>query len=96
MNLSVEVRGYDIIVSQLGTSHCVTYRRDPSSQMLGAICTMRCDPDSETLRFLRQSEDTGLALRQTFTPNVSFRRAPSFTSIEAQCTPRLNGGNLMA
>jgi hypothetical protein len=29
MNLSVEVRGYDIIVSQLGTSHCVTYRRDP-------------------------------------------------------------------
>jgi len=33
----------------------VTYRRDPSSPMLEALCEMRSDPDAETLQFLSEA-----------------------------------------
>jgi hypothetical protein len=55
MDLSVEVRSHDIIVSQPGTGLCMTYRRDPNSPMLEALCSMRSDPDAETLRFLTEA-----------------------------------------
>ena len=54
-DLSVEVRYHDIIVSQPGTGLCVTYRRDPNSPMLEALCSMRSDPDAETLRFFNEA-----------------------------------------
>ena len=54
-DLSVEVRYHDIIVSQSGTGLCVTYRRDPNSPMLEALCSMRSDPDAETLRFFNEA-----------------------------------------
>jgi len=54
-DLSVEVRHHDIIVSQPGTGLCMTYRRDPNSLMLEALCSMRSDPDAETLRFLTEA-----------------------------------------
>ena len=54
-DLSVEVRYHDIVVSQSGTGLCVTYRRDPNSPMLEALCSMRSDPDAETLRFFNEA-----------------------------------------
>lgn len=54
-DLSVEVRHRDIIVSQPGTGHCVTYRRDPHSPMLEAFSQMRNDPDSDMLQFLAEA-----------------------------------------
>jgi hypothetical protein len=54
-DLSVEVRYHDIIVSQPGTGLSVTYRRDPNSPMLEALCSMRCDPDAETLQFFTKA-----------------------------------------
>ena len=71
-DLSVEVRYHDIIVSQSGTGLCVTYRRDPNSPMLEALCSMRSDPDAETLRFFNEAwkaaygEVTRLALTRHF------------------------------
>ena len=53
--LSIEVRHHNIIVSQPETGHCVTYRRDPSSPMLEALCEIRGDPDAETLQFLTEA-----------------------------------------
>jgi hypothetical protein len=50
-DLSVEVRHHEIVVSQPETGRCVTYRRDSNSPMLEAVCSMRCDPDAETLKF---------------------------------------------
>jgi hypothetical protein len=55
MDLFVEVRGHEIIVSESGTGHCVTYRRHPDSPILEALCSMRCDPDAETLRFFTEA-----------------------------------------
>ena len=54
-DLSVEVRHNDIIVTQPGTGRCVTYRREANSQMLEAICSMRSDPNAETLQFLTEA-----------------------------------------
>jgi hypothetical protein len=54
-DLSVEVRHRDVIVTQPGTGRCVTYRRNPNSPMLEAMCSMRSDPDAETLRFLAEA-----------------------------------------
>lgn len=54
-DLSVEVRHNDIIVTQPGTGRCVTYRREPNSQMLEAICSVRSDPNAETLQFLTEA-----------------------------------------
>ena len=53
--LSIDVRHHDIIVSQPETGHCVTYRRDPNSPMLEALCEIRGDPDAETLQFLTEA-----------------------------------------
>jgi len=72
-DLSVEVRYHDIIVSQPGTGLCVTYRRDPNSPMLEALCSMRSDPDAEALRFFTDAwkaayakANTRLALTRPF------------------------------
>ena len=54
-DLSVEVRHHDIVVTQPGTGRCVTYRRDPSSPTLDALCDLRTDPDLETLQFLTEA-----------------------------------------
>ncbi len=54
-DLSIEVRQHDVVVSQPETGRCVTYRRDPSSPMLEALCEMRSDPDAETLQFLSEA-----------------------------------------
>ena len=54
-DLSVEVRHHDIVVTQPGTGRCVTYRRERNSPMLEAVCSMRNDPDAETLRFLAEA-----------------------------------------
>jgi hypothetical protein len=54
-NLSIEVRHHDIVVSQPETGRSVTYRRDPGSPMLEAVCEMRADPDTDTLQFLSEA-----------------------------------------
>ena len=52
VDLSVEVRGSDINVTKPGTGLSVTYRREPNAPTLVATCSMRCDPDAQTLEFL--------------------------------------------
>ena len=52
VDLSVEVRGSDMIVTKPGTGLSVTYRRDRNAPTLVATCSMRCDPDARTLEFL--------------------------------------------
>jgi hypothetical protein len=54
-DLLVEVRDYDIIVTEPGSGRCVTYRREPNSPMLEALCSMRSDPDAEMLQFLSEA-----------------------------------------
>ena len=54
-DLFVEVRHHDIIISQPETGRCVTFRRDPHSPMLEAVCSTRSDSDAETLRFLTEA-----------------------------------------
>ena len=68
-DLSVEVRYHGVVINQPGTGRCVTYRQEPNSPLLEAVCSMRSDPDPETLHFfltgregsLRQGEGTRLA-----------------------------------
>jgi len=55
MDLLVEVRRHDIIVSDPATGHCVTYRLNPDSPMLEGLCSMRCNPDAETLQFFTRA-----------------------------------------
>ena len=45
----------DILVTQAGTGHCVTFRREPNSPMREAMCSMRNDPDAETLQFFAEA-----------------------------------------
>ena len=52
VDLSVEVRGSDINVTKPGTGLSVTYRRERNASTLVALCSMRCDPDAQTLEFL--------------------------------------------
>lgn len=60
-DLSVEVRHLDIVVTQPGTGHWVTYRRELNSPLLQAVCSMRSDPDLETLRFLAEASKAAYA-----------------------------------
>jgi hypothetical protein len=54
-DLSVEVRSQDIVVTKPGTGLSVTYRREPNEPMLVALCSMRSDPDADTLAFLAEA-----------------------------------------
>jgi hypothetical protein len=54
-DLSVEVRCQDIVVAKPGTGLSVTYRRERNEPMLVALCSMRCDPDADTLAFLAEA-----------------------------------------
>ena len=55
IDLSVEVRGSDIHVTKPGTGLCMTYRRELNAPELIATCSMRCDPDAQTLQFLAEA-----------------------------------------
>jgi hypothetical protein len=54
-DLSVEVRGQNIIVAKPGTGLCMTYRRVPNEPVLEALCSMRGDPDATALKFLTEA-----------------------------------------
>ena len=60
-DLFVEVHHHDIIIRQRESGRCVTFRRDPCSPMLEAVCSMRSDPDAETLRFLTEAWNAAYA-----------------------------------
>jgi hypothetical protein len=54
-DLSIEVRHHEIIVSEPKTGRSVTYRWNSSSRMLEALCEMRSDPDTDTLKFVTEA-----------------------------------------
>jgi hypothetical protein len=55
IDLSVEVRCQDIVVTKPGTGLSVTYRRERNEPTLVALCSMRSDPDADTLAFLAEA-----------------------------------------
>lgn len=51
-DLSIEVRGRDIVVLKARSRLSVTYRRLPDEPLLVAVDLMRRDPDAEEAEFL--------------------------------------------
>ena len=59
-DLSLEVRGQDIVVSKPGAGFAVTYRKDPMSPVLVAQDPLR-QFDTEKLKFLVQAWNAAFA-----------------------------------
>jgi hypothetical protein len=55
IDLAVEVKGPDIIVSSPGRGYCIIYRRVRDEPLLMALEPMRYDPDAEEAKFLAQA-----------------------------------------
>jgi hypothetical protein len=64
-DLSVEVRFQDIVVTKPGTGLCVTYRRALNERILLALCSMRSDPDADTLAFMAEAWEAAHAKAKT-------------------------------
>ena len=64
-DLSLVVRCQDIIVTEVGSGLCVTYRRELNEPELIALCSMRSDPDANTLTFLAEARKAAHAKAKT-------------------------------